>query len=130
MDFTVCSATCFALWPALIVESDSEDRDLLDGVDHPRFRFVMVEQGCKVFQMKYMYICTDLLYSFMSVAGTELLPQFRAGMLGGCWLRISCPALIPISTQLRDPASTWQTRTGHYKLRYKKCIGTTLSILK
>ncbi len=58
IDFTVCSATCFALWPALIAESESENRDLSDGVDHPRFQFVIVEQGCKVFQMiKYVHIC-------------------------------------------------------------------------
>jgi hypothetical protein len=43
MDFTVLMATCLALRPALIAVSESEDRDLSDGVDRPRFRLLMVE---------------------------------------------------------------------------------------
>jgi hypothetical protein len=56
MDFTVLIATCLALWPALIAALESEDSDLSDGVDRPRFRLVIFKEAYVFFFVYAEYI--------------------------------------------------------------------------
>ena len=65
-DLTVFRAFCFALRPALITASESDDMDLSEVTDGDRlcFRDAMIARNAATFLLSAIYVCVHVLYSF------------------------------------------------------------------
>jgi hypothetical protein len=57
-DLTVLIAACLAFLPTLMATSESEDRDLSDGVDgdRPRLWLAMIDESNEIFCLHLMFI--------------------------------------------------------------------------